>query len=185
MVENIDVNRFGSRVTLYNANDASLIVNTTSTLSELYTQWNETIHQLQTSGLNMANIVRSLRTSGQAILTEENRQNSVGGRSHIALIVAQMAGVNEADANFAWDQITILREIIPDLTLLFVAGGSPGRFSRFVRDPQRDLFPLPTFSSSGTDNGQQVFQNIQPVIQRIQQGLNLNNFFFNLIRVLI
>lgn len=178
LLENIDVNRFTSRITLYNANDATIIVNTTSTLSEFYTQWNETNHQLQTSGFNLPNIVRSLRTQGQALLNEENRQTSVGGRSHVALIVPQMAGVNEADGNFAMDQITILREIIPDLTLLFFAGGSATRFARFVRDAQRDLFPLQSFSSSGSDNGQNIFQNVQPVVQRIQQGRTCSSFRF-------
>lgn len=175
------MNRFGSRITLYNANDASIIVNTTSTLMEFYTLWNETNHQLQTSGFNLPNIVRSLRAQGQALLNEENRNTWVGGRSHIALIVPQMGGVNEADGNFAMDQITILREILPDSTLLFFAGGSATRFGRFVRDAQRDLFPLQTFSSSGTDNGQMIFQSVQPVVQRIQQGketiLKIKHYF--------
>lgn len=174
-MDNLDVNRFGTRYTLYNANDAAIIVNTTSSLSEFYSLWNATVNQQQPSGLNLPAIVRRLRTIGQTMLDIERAQSSVGGRSFISLIVPQMAGVNEADSNLALEQIYILREIVPDLTILFWAGGTHGRFSRFVRDQQRDLFPLLAFSSTGGDNGQQILAHAQPVIQRIQSS---KVFFF-------
>lgn len=165
----MEVNRFGSRITLYNANDASLVVNTTSGLSEFYTQWNASVHQQLQTGLSLPNIVKQLRTIGQAMLENDRINNSVGGRSFVSLIVPQMTGVSDSDSNYAREQIIILREIVPDLTILFLSGGSHTRFENFVRDRERDLFPL-TSISSGPDSGQQVLIIVQPVIQRIQFG---------------
>lgn len=136
-------------------------------------QWNHTQHQTQTSGLNLAAIVRQLRMIGTDLLNEDHAQSSLGGRSIIALVVPQMAGVNEADSNFAAEQIQLLNEVQPDLQLLFWSGGSPGRFARFVRDQQRDIFQLMSFSSSGTDSSTQIFAYTLPVIQRIQSSMFL------------
>lgn len=172
-MENLEVSRLGSRVTVYNANDGSIIVNTTSALSDFYTQWNSTVHQQQLSGLNLANVLKQLGTVGKSMLDVDRARSSVGGRSFISLIVPQMAGVSDADSNFAREQIFILREIVPDLTLLFWAGGSHRRFENFVRDQQRDLFPLLSISP-GPDSGQQVLTYVQPVVQRIQAGMPYN-----------
>lgn len=163
------MSRFGSRVTIYNANDASIIVNTTYALSDFYTQWNATVAQHQMSGLNLPNILKQLKYVGQTMLDVERARSSVGGRSFVSLIVPQMSGVSESDSNFAREQIVILREIIPDLTLLFMSGGSFSRFENFVRDRQRDLFPLMSIGP-GPDSGQQVLTYVRPVIQRIQSG---------------
>lgn len=162
------MNRYGSRVTLYNANDGSIIVNQTSSLNEFYSQWNQTTYQQQTSGLNLASVIRQLRSVGADLLNEEHSHSSLAGRSFVALVIPQMAGVNEADSNFAAEQIMLLREILPDLTLLFWSGGSPGRFARFVRDQNKDLFNLMSVSSGGADSSQQIYTYATPVIQRIQ-----------------
>lgn len=45
LLNNLDVNRFGTVYTLLNAMDGSVIVPRTNTLSELYTTWNLTTHQ--------------------------------------------------------------------------------------------------------------------------------------------
>lgn len=166
-MEYLEVSRFGSQVTVYNANDGSIIVNTTSALSEFHTQWNATIHQQQQAGLNLPNILRELRRVGQSMLDVDRARSSVATRSFVSLIVPQMTGVSDSDSNFAREQIFILREIIPDLTLLFLSGGSHTRFENFVRDRQHDLFPLMSIGS-GADSGQQVLTYVQPVIQRIQ-----------------
>lgn len=169
LLENLNVNRFGSRITLWNANDASLLVNTTSTLSEFYVQWNLTTHQLQTPGLNLPNILRQLRTTGQTQLDWERATSAVARRSFVALIIPQMSGVSDADANFAVEQVNILREQVPDLHLLFFAAGSQNRFERFVREAQRDLFQLQPLSASATESVQQFNSFVQPVVKRIEQ----------------
>lgn len=164
----MDVNRYGSRLTLYNANDGSIILNRTSSLNDFYMLWNQTAHQTQTTGFNLAAVVRQLFVIGKELLNEENSKSSMSGRSFVALVIPQMAGVNEADSNYAVEQLVWLRETQPDLTLLFWSGGSAGRFARFVSDQRRDIFSLMSISSSGTDNSQQIFTYTLPVIRRIQ-----------------
>lgn len=164
----MDINRYGSRITLYNANDGSIILNRTSSLNDFYMLWNQTVHQTQTTGLNLAAVVRQLFVIGKELLNEEHSKSSLSGRSFVALVIPQMAGVNEADSNYAVEQLVWLRETQPDLTLLFWSSGSPGRFARFVSDQQKDIFLLMSVSSIGADNDQQISSYTLPVIKRIQ-----------------
>lgn len=168
LLENLDVNRFGTRFTLYNANDATELINKTSSLSDFYMLWNQTSHQTQTTGFNLAAILKQLRVIGTNLLNEENSQSQAGGRSFIALIVPQLSPVNEVDSNFVIEQLVGLRETIPDLKLLFWAGGAIGRFTAYVTDQNRDLFSL-AFDPSGIDSSQQI--DTLRVIQRIQSGM--------------
>lgn len=164
----MDVNRYGSRVSLYNANDGSIILNQTSSINDFYMLWNRTVHQTQSTGFNLAAVVRQLFVIGKELLNEGHSTASLSGRSFVALVIPQMAGVNEADSNYAVEQLVWLRETQPDLILLFWSAGSPGRFARFVTDQQKDIFQLMSVGSSGADNSQQIFANTFPVIQRIQ-----------------
>lgn len=172
ILENVDVNRFGTRYTLYNANDGSVIVNTTSSLSDFYTLWNRTSHQTQTPGLNLAAIVKQLRVIGTNLLDEMHSQSLAGGRSFVSLVVPQLTGVNEVDSNFVAEQLYYLRETQPDMTLLFWAAGTVGRFSRFVVDQNRDLFQYKSYGLTGvSQDSQQIYSDALPVIQRIQSGM--------------
>lgn len=159
-----------TRVTIYNAKDCSVMVNTTSDLSDVSRLWNETIHSMNPSGFNMAAIAKKIREAGADLLNEERAKSQAGGRSFISLVVPQLTGISESDSNFVTEQLFYTREINPDLTLLFWAGGSPGRFAQFVIDQTRDLFPLMAFSSGG-DSSQQINTYTQPVIKRIQSGM--------------
>lgn len=97
----------------------------------------------------------------------EREHQNPGGRSLISLIVANQGNVNEADANFANEQIRIMQEILPDLRWIFWTGGSPNRFERFVREPARDLYQLRIFLQGV--GGESIQVNAHPVIHRIQQ----------------
>lgn len=170
LLDNLDVNRFGTRFTLYNANDASVIVNTTSSMSDLFMRWNQWTHAAQPAGFNLAAIVKKLREIGTSLLNEEHSKSQAGGRSFVGLVVPQLSPVNEADSNYVIEQLVSLRENQPDLTLLFWSGGSVGRFQAFVVNQQRDLFSLSSSSGSGADASQQVLAYTLPVIQRIRSG---------------
>lgn len=169
LVEKLNVNRFGSRITLLNANDGSVFINTTSTLSEFYSQWNITAHNQQQAGLNLPNVLRNLRSLTQTEMDVERVKSSVGGRAMVAVIVAQVSGVPEAEGNFAAEQVAILREQVPDLNLLFFAGGAITRFERFVRNAQHDLFPLQPAGSS-IDSDSQISIYTTPIISRIEES---------------
>lgn len=45
LLNNIEVGRFGSTYTILSANTGHVIVNTTNALADLYTQWNQTVHE--------------------------------------------------------------------------------------------------------------------------------------------
>lgn len=174
LLENLDVNRFDSQVTLYNANDAATMVNTSASLLDFYMQWNLTSHALQPSGLNLAAVIKKVREIGAQILDAERASSRSSGRSFVALVVPQLSGVNEGDSNFVAEQLVGIRERNPDLKLLFWSGGSHGRFARYVQDQKRDLFQLPSFSSSG-DSSQQINAYTLPVINRIKEGTQHHN----------
>lgn len=145
------------------------MVNTSSSLLDFYMLWNQTSHSQQMSGLNLAAVIKKVREIGAQILDEERAKSQSNGRSFIALVVPQLSGVSEGDSNFVAEQLVGIRERNPDLKLLFWAGGSHGRFARYVQDQNRDLFPLLAFSSSG-DSSQQINAYTLPVIKRIKEG---------------
>lgn len=172
LLENLDVNRFGTTYTLMNAMDGGQIVSSTNLLGDFYTLWNNTVHQAQTPGVSLPNILASVRNHTTVIMNDERTNSAVGGQSMIMLLIANTAGVNEADSNFAFEQILLLREQVPDMTLLYLAGGTASRFNRFARTPSTDVFQL-------TIGGvQPITTSVNPVIQRIQRGLYAQ--FYNL-----
>lgn len=161
LLDNIDVSRFGSRITVYNAFDTNVIVNTTSSLSEFYTAWSRKSYEQHASGLNLPAVLKKLREMGTNMLAEP----ASTGKSFVSLVMPQMANVNEADNNFAIQEVFILRETQPDLTLLFWAGGSLSRFQQYVANERKDLFSL---VSSQSSDWQQTQTHVSPVVQRIR-----------------
>lgn len=101
-------------------------------------------------------------------MEHERASSTVGGRSHIALVIPNMGPVNEEHTNFAVQQLnSIFREDLPELRFIYWASGTPNRFERFVREPARDLFALRIdLQGIGGDSIQAV---AFPVIHRIQQ----------------
>lgn len=165
LIENLDVNRFGSSYTVLNAKDASVIIETTSSISKFYTTWNNTNYQNHPGGLDLSFVFRHIHETSKQILDQEQTNSSVGGRSHIALIIPQMSSPNEANANDATERLLLMREEVPDLVLLFLAGGAASRFERFARE-RRDIFAFQSISSEKEN----VPATVNPVIRRIQEG---------------
>lgn len=172
LLDGIDVSRFGSRVTLYNAYDAKELINTTASLSDVYHSWSRKVHEQQTPGLNLPAILQKLRDIGSNMMTQDPTTN----RSFVALIMPQMANLNEADHNYVLEQVWILRERQPDLTLLFWSGGSLSRFQQFVANDRKDLFQL--VSSTSSESAQQLQTHVFPVIQRLRSSEQCQTSFF-------
>lgn len=104
----------------------------------------------------------------------EKRDASIGGRSLIALILASpQSNVNEADANYASNQLDYIREQIPDLHFIYYAGGNTNRFERFVYDFTQDIYPLNLDSNS-------VGSSADPVLNRLTKGILtvMHNIYF-------
>lgn len=165
LIENLDVNRFGSSYTVYNAKDASVIIDTTSSISTFYTAWNNSNYQNHPVGLDLSLVFRHIHDASKLTLDQEQSNSSVGGRSHIALIIPQMSSPNDANGNDATERLLLMREEVPDLVLLFLAGGAASRFERFARE-RRDIFAFQSISSEKEN----VPATVNPVIRRIQEG---------------
>lgn len=115
----------------------------------------------------MPAVLRNLRSQITPIMSAERTNSSMSGRSKIGLIMPNTAAVSEGDSNYAIEQLRILSEEIPDLRLIFFAGGSHTRFNRFVRDEGRDTYQLRELGSGAVIDTVHVQTN--PVIHRIQQ----------------
>lgn len=167
LLDGLDVGRFGTRYTVLNAMTGNVIVNTTEFLVDFHMNYTAAVHQTQEVGLNMPNVIRSLRANITPLMANERQTSNMSGRSKIGLIVPNTAAVSEGDTNWAVEQLQIVREEIPDLRLLFFAGGTHTRFNRFVRDQNRDIFQLRELGTGSVIDTVQV--QTTPVIQRIQQ----------------
>ncbi|XP_055597479.1 uncharacterized protein LOC129747349 [Uranotaenia lowii] len=165
LLDELDVGPFGTTYTVLNALTGDVIINRTQSLADFHTQYTAAVHATQQPGLAMPPLLRSLRQQVIPIMSEERTNSSMSGRSKIALIMPNTAAVNDGD--YAFEQLQIIREEIPDLRLIFLAGGTHTRFARFVRDQNRDLFQMREITSGAVIDS--VHVQTRPVIVRIQQ----------------
>lgn len=99
-------------------------------------------------------------------LDETTQTSNLGGRSLIALIIAKTGGVNnDGERTHALEQLEIIRDTAPDLRLIVMANGAPSRFEQYVRDRQRDLYPL----QISLGPGENIQSQTNPVVRRIQE----------------
>lgn len=123
------------------------------------------INFLEPQGFDFANILKKLRELSAENLEEVKNKPELAGRSMIALIIAKTGGVNnDGERTHALEQLEIIRDTAPDLRLIFMANGSPSRFEQFVRDRQRDLYPL----QISLGPGENIQSQTNPVVSRIQ-----------------
>ncbi|XP_055629637.1 uncharacterized protein LOC129770686 [Toxorhynchites rutilus septentrionalis] len=167
LLNGLDVGRFGTTYTILNAMTGSVIINSTQSLSDFHATYTNALHQTQQPGLSMPAVLRNLRSQITPLMSAERTNSSMSGRSMIGLIMPNTAVVSEGDTNYAIEQLQILGEEIPDLRLIFFAGGSHTRFNRFVRDESRDTYQLRELGSGAVIDTVHVQTN--PVIHRIQQ----------------
>ncbi|XP_065090066.1 uncharacterized protein LOC135711212 [Ochlerotatus camptorhynchus] len=167
LLDNLDVGRFGTTYTILNAFNGEVLVNSTQFLADFHSTYTVDLHVAQPIGLNLPTVLRSLREQITPIMMAERQNNSMSGRSKIGLIIPNTAAVSEGDSNFAVERLHILREEVPDLRLLFFAGGTPTRFNRFVREESRDIFQMREVGTGAIIDAVNV--QTTPVIRRIQQ----------------
>ncbi|XP_062561735.1 uncharacterized protein LOC134225564 [Armigeres subalbatus] len=166
LLDELDVGRFGTTYTILNAFNGEVLVNATQFLVDFHTNYTHALHITQPAGLNLPTVLRSVREQINPIMLAERQNNSMSGRSKIALIIPNTATVSEGDSNFAIERLQILREEVPDLRFLYLAGGSSSRFNQFVEE-SRDVFQMREVGSGAVIDNVNV--QTTPVIQRIQQ----------------
>ncbi|XP_055597481.1 LOW QUALITY PROTEIN: uncharacterized protein LOC129747350 [Uranotaenia lowii] len=164
LLDELDVGPFGTTYTVLNALTGYVIINRTQSLADFHTQYTADVHLTQQPGLAMLPLLRSLKQQVIPIMSEERTNSSMSGRSKIALIMPNMAANNDSDN--AFKELQKIREEIPDLRLIFLAGGNHTRFARFVLDQNLDLFQMREITTGVIDS---VHVQTRPVIVRIQQ----------------
>lgn len=167
VLERVNVAPYASSVTVICAGDGRVIVNTTNHMSDVYQQWNVTTQSNYSPGLNLPLVLKSIQNVTQTLMNGEQRNNSVGGRSMIALIVPNMATVNDGDSNYVQIQLQYINETIPDLKFLYFTGGSPIRFNSFVVEPAKDIFQISLGQNNAASQGRPVVQRIKEIQRRI------------------
>ena len=95
-------------------------------------------------------------------MNAQQTNSSVGGASMVALLMPNMAMVNDADSSYATTELQYLSEVVPDLTFIYYAGGTINRFNSFVNNPGQDIFSLSTGLAAATSAG--------PVTMRIRKS---------------
>ncbi|XP_017096837.2 uncharacterized protein [Drosophila bipectinata] len=161
VLQQLNIHPYASTVTVLSAQDAQVIVNTTSYITDVYQQWNVTTQAQYNQGFNLPNVLRSVQNLTQNLMNEERTNSSLSGRSLVALLIPNQSTVNDGDSSYATTEIQYIQEQIPDLRFIYYGGGSIQRFSSFVRDPSKDLFSLTIGSTAATSAG--------PVAKRIIQ----------------
>ncbi|XP_058059144.1 uncharacterized protein LOC131209978 [Anopheles bellator] len=167
ILDSVDVGRFGTTYTVMNARDGNIVVNTTQSLADFHMIYTPALHESLGVGFNLPSVFRRLRNETNNLMSAERRNNSLSGRSKIALNIVNLDRVSEGDTNFAVQHLQIFREEVPDLRFIYLANGDPGRFNRFVRDERRDVFPLRALESGSVVDTVRV--QLSPVVHRLQQ----------------
>ncbi|XP_055855905.1 uncharacterized protein LOC129919096 isoform X2 [Episyrphus balteatus] len=167
VLERINVAPYASSVTVLCAGDGQIIANTTNHMSDVYQQWNVSTQSTFSPGFNLPLILKSVQNLTQTIMNGQKQNNSVGGRSMIALLVPNMATVNDGDSNYVQIQLQYIYEQIPDLKFLYFTGGSAIRFNSFVTDPAKDIFQISLGQNNAASQGRPVVQRIKDMQRRI------------------
>uniref|UniRef100_A0A1I8N3I3 N-acetylmuramoyl-L-alanine amidase n=1 Tax=Musca domestica TaxID=7370 RepID=A0A1I8N3I3_MUSDO len=161
VLENLNINPYASSVTLLAAQDGSVIVNTTNYISNVFEAWNVTTHATFAQGFNLPNVLRTVQNLTYNYMNVQQTNSSVGGLSLVALMIPNMATISATDSSYATTQLQYINEQMPDLRFIYYAGGTVSRFSSFVQDPTKDLFPLTVGTNAATAGG--------PVVMRIKK----------------
>ncbi|XP_049877845.1 uncharacterized protein LOC126375043 [Pectinophora gossypiella] len=163
LLDVIEVNKFGSSVTLLNAADASLVVNTTFSLAEFHSAYTAARHQSILTSVNLETVFTNVRTMMHAQLDHERNSNYVGGNSTVLLFLLNTGNLQNNER--VWEQARILNETVPDLRIQFATSTNQhDNLWNLVRNMHDDIM---TISLGSSDNSIPLVMS--PVRDRIQQ----------------
>ncbi|KAH8290555.1 hypothetical protein KR054_003981, partial [Drosophila jambulina] len=163
VLQGLNIHPYASNVTIFAASDASVIVNTTEYITNVYEEWNSTSHSWHPFGFNLPLILNTVTGRVEDLLDVERASDNLGGRSLVALLVpSPLSYVDEKDYDYCQRYLERLRWRLPNLQFIYYGGGALVRFHDFVRNPSRDLFLLNTEKPPESCG--------DPVVTRIRQG---------------
>ncbi|XP_072944091.1 uncharacterized protein [Epargyreus clarus] len=163
LLDNIEVGKFGSSVTLMSALDGSVIINTTNSLADFHSEYTLTRHQAMLSGVNLERTLTNIRVMMHNQLNQERATNFVGGSSTVLLFLLNSAVQNNQQV---WEQARILNETVPDLRIVFATASNQfDNLWNLVRDMHNDIRVV-SLNSEGTN----VELTMAPVLDRVLQA---------------
>ncbi|KAJ8942391.1 hypothetical protein NQ318_016639 [Aromia moschata] len=162
ILDNIDVNKFGTRYTLFNGRDGTNITtNSTSSLLDFYRQYNQTVHQNQNRDFDYATVVETVENVGRLKL---NNNSYAGGESTIVVLMPRTTPNQDQNTLLA-QRRELIDEHIPDLTILVVGTGNQADYSSIVSNSAKDVIIL-----TETTSEDQIKQMGQNLIERIKNA---------------
>ncbi|KAJ2947821.1 hypothetical protein O0L34_g9609 [Tuta absoluta] len=141
LLDQIEVNKFGSSVTLLSAADGSVVVNTTWSLANFHMEYTQARHQAMLTSVNLEATYTNVRTMMQTQLDNESVRNYVGGNATVLLFMLNAGNLNVNDR--VREEARILNETVPDLRVLFAT--SSNQFDNLwplVRDMHNDIMTV-------------------------------------------
>ncbi|CAH2050318.1 unnamed protein product, partial [Iphiclides podalirius] len=163
LLDNIEVSKYGSSVTLLSAFDGNVIVNKTFSISEFHTNYTMTRHQTLLTGVNLETTFRNIRIMMHRELDNERTANYVGGNATVLLFLLNSGNIQNTPA--VWEEARILNETVPDLRILFATATNQfDNLWNLVRDMRNDITTL-TLNTEGTN----VELTMNPILERIAQ----------------
>ncbi|CAB3240553.1 unnamed protein product [Arctia plantaginis] len=161
LLDEIEVNKFGSNVTLLSAFDGSIIINTTGSIAEFHANYTAARHASILTGVNLLTSLTNIRQLMQEQLDLERINNYVGGASTVLLYMINSGNLQNNQA--VWEQARLLNETVPDLRILFATSSNQQEtIWNLVRDMSNDIHTVSL--NTGGLNADVV---MRPVLDRI------------------
>lgn len=161
MIDQLEVSRYGSSVTVLNAKDGFRIINTTENALDVLNQFNRTYYYTYPRGFDFSRMVSVLKDDFRFLQDHERVNRISGGRPRVVLFIPAQTGpqsYNDFDRSYTWQTLQYFRQQVPDVSFLFLAYGTRDRFSQYVSDP-RDIFALQTGD---------IQTSIDPLVNRLK-----------------
>ncbi|XP_018578738.1 uncharacterized protein LOC108916900 [Anoplophora glabripennis] len=166
VLDNIDVNRFGSRYTIFNGQDGTNVTsNNTNNILDFYKQYNQTVHTRLSNGFSYTRVIEIIETIGRAKLDNNTYD---GAESTIALLIPRTTPT-ASDNTFLTQRREIFRQSIPDVTFLVLGTGTQNDYSSIVNTPSREVLILT--ESTNEETLKQFGQNLVERIQNVPRSI--------------
>ncbi|XP_030755896.1 uncharacterized protein LOC115882163 [Sitophilus oryzae] len=161
ILNNIDVNKFGTRYSIYGGSTLNNTVNQTYYLSDFYLQYNQSVHSNETTGFDYISIFQKIEAIGNGQL---NNNSYAGGESTIVLFVTRTAP-NSEQQNYISGRRPVINQYLPHLSFLVIGSGSQGDYSTVVSNTERDVVIIQetTIEEQLKTYGQDVVSTIKSI----------------------
>ncbi|CAF4791494.1 unnamed protein product [Pieris macdunnoughi] len=162
LLDNIEVGKFGSSVTLLNAFDGSIVLDKTFSLADFHSNYTLARHQALFNGVNLESTLINIRLLMERELENEKSLNYVGGNSTVLLFLLNTANLQITGPII--NEARKINETIPDLRILFAT--STNQFDslwQMVRDMHNDI-KVVSLNAEGTN----VEVTMNPVLTRVK-----------------